>query len=95
MNASPIRSSINLFAVALVCSPFSLIGGVLVKALNKYRPANYIGWALTMIGVGLLSLLTADSPTAAWAGYQVISAAGIGIIVRACCSRGASTDTRR
>ncbi|KAI0833802.1 iron permease [Trametes gibbosa] len=80
MAASPVRSSVNLFATALVCSPFSLIGGVLVKTLNKYRPANYIGWALTMIGVGLLTLLKEDSPTAAWAGFQVIAAAGIGII---------------
>ncbi|KAI0833798.1 iron permease [Trametes gibbosa] len=80
MAASPVRSSVNLFATALVCSPFSLIGGVLVKTLNKYRPANYIGWALTMIGVGLLTLLKEDSPTAAWASFQVITAAGIGII---------------
>ncbi|KAI9056773.1 iron permease [Trametes sanguinea] len=80
MAASPIHSSVNLFATALVCSPFSLFGGVLVKALNKYRPANYLGWALTIIGVGLLSLLKDDSSTAAWAGFQIIAAAGIGII---------------
>ncbi|CDO75065.1 hypothetical protein BN946_scf184605.g6 [Trametes cinnabarina] len=80
MAASPIHSSINLFATALVCSPFSLIGGVIVKATNKYRLANYLGWTLTIIGVGLLSLLKDDSSTAAWAGFQVIAAAGMGII---------------
>ncbi|EIW57898.1 iron permease [Trametes versicolor FP-101664 SS1] len=79
-NASPIRSSIDIFGVALVCSPFSLIGGVVVKAMNKYRPVNYAGWALTMIGVGLLSTLKFDSGTAAWVGFQVISASGFGII---------------
>ncbi|KAI9056781.1 iron permease [Trametes sanguinea] len=80
MAASPIHSSVNLFATALVCSPFSLIGGVLVKAMNKYRLANYLGWTLTIVGVGLLSLLKDDSPAAAWAGFQVIAAAGMGII---------------
>ncbi|KAH9847880.1 iron permease [Lenzites betulinus] len=78
--ATPIRSSINLFAIALVCSPFSLIGGIMVKGLNKYRPANYLGWVLTLIGTGLLTMLKVDSPTSAWAGYQIISAAGIGLV---------------
>ncbi|CDO77989.1 hypothetical protein BN946_scf184673.g1 [Trametes cinnabarina] len=80
MAASPIRSSVNLFGTALVCSPFSLIGGVLVKGMNKYRPTNYLGWTFTIIGVGLLTLLKDDSSTAAWAGFQVITAAGFGII---------------
>ncbi|KAI0648730.1 iron permease [Trametes meyenii] len=80
MAASPIHSSINLFATALVMAPSAIVCGVIVKKTNKYRPANYVGWALIMIGFGLLSLLKADSSTAAWAGYQVITAVGVGII---------------
>ncbi|KAI8969890.1 iron permease [Trametes punicea] len=79
-DSSPIRSSVQLFATALVCSPFSLIGGVTVKAMNKYRPANYLGWILTIIAAGLFTLLKADSPASMWAGFQVISAAGVGIV---------------
>ncbi|KAI9001454.1 iron permease [Trametes punicea] len=79
-DASPIRSSVHLFATALVGSPFSLIGGVAVKAMNKYRPANYLGWIIVIIAAGLFTLLKADSPAAMWAGFQVLSAAGGGFI---------------
>lgn len=82
MDATPIRSSINVFATTLVVSPFSIICGVLVKVTNKYRPLNYVGWALSMIGCGLLTLLKADSHTSAWAGFQIVAAMGIGIVVR-------------
>ncbi|OSC98516.1 iron permease [Trametes coccinea BRFM310] len=80
MAASPIHSSVNLFATALVMAPSAIVCGVIVKKTNKYRPANYVGWVLIMIGFGLLSLLKADSSTGAWAGYQVITAVGVGII---------------
>ncbi|KAI0667888.1 iron permease [Trametes maxima] len=80
MAASPIHSSVNLFATALVMAPSAIVCGVIVKKTNNYRPANYVGWVLIMIGFGLLSLLKADSSTAAWAGYQVVTAVGVGII---------------
>ncbi|KAI9066141.1 MFS general substrate transporter [Trametes sanguinea] len=80
MATSPIHSSVNLFATALVMAPSAIVCGIIVKKTNKYRPANYVGWVLIMVGFGLLSLLKADSSTAEWAGYQVITAIGVGII---------------
>ena len=80
MGASPIHSTINIFPTALGISPFSIICGVIVKGSNRYVPSNYVGWALTMIGFGLLTLLKADASTAQWVGFQVITAAGVGII---------------
>ncbi|KAI0667884.1 iron permease [Trametes maxima] len=80
MAASPIRSSVNIFATALVMSPSAIVCGIIVKKTNKYCPSNWVGWALIMIGFGLLSLLKADSGTAAWVGYQVVTAVGVGII---------------
>ncbi|KAI0763280.1 iron permease [Trametes elegans] len=80
MAASPIHSSVNLFATALVMSPSAIVCGIIVKKTNKYRPANYVGWVLIMIGFGLLSLLKADSSTGAWTGYQIITAIGVGFI---------------
>lgn len=48
--------------------------------MSRYRPQNYIGWALTVIGTGLLSLLDADSSTAMLFGFQVLVGAGLGIV---------------
>jgi hypothetical protein len=67
---------------ALVIAPFALIAGVIVQVLRKYIPSNAIGWVLTVIGFGLLSLLEAESPKSKWVGYQLVVAAGTGMIVR-------------
>lgn len=71
-----------MLATAFVMAPFALICGMLIKAMNKYRPANVIGWVLTIIGFGLLSLLKADSPVRDWVGFQFLVSAGTGMIVR-------------
>ncbi|KAJ3481251.1 hypothetical protein NLI96_g7790 [Meripilus lineatus] len=78
--ASPIRSGVDMLATALVIAPFALICGIIIKVSNKYRPANAMGWILTIIGFGLLSLLKADSPVKTWVGYQFLVSAGTGMI---------------
>ena len=68
-------------AAMLVVAPFALIAGVMVQVQGKYRPPNYIGWVITIVGFGLLTLLRADTSTGKWVGYQVVVAAGTGMIV--------------
>ncbi|RDX42369.1 iron permease [Lentinus brumalis] len=80
MDTSPIRSSVNMLATTLICAPVSLFAGGVVKKRGRYRPVNYVGWVLMLIGFGLLTLFKADSSTGTWAGFQIITAAGIGII---------------
>ncbi len=82
LGASPIRSSVDILPVALVMTPFAMLCGIIIKVTQKYRPVNYLGWILLIIGFGLLTLLRPESPTAKWAGFQFIAAAGTGIIVR-------------
>ena len=81
MGASPIHSSVNMLATTLICAPVSLFAGGIVKKRARYRPVNYVGWILMLIGFGLFTLFKADSSTGMWAGFQIITAAGIGIIV--------------
>ncbi|KAI0636269.1 MFS multidrug transporter [Trametes polyzona] len=78
--SSPIGSSVKILPTAIVSSSFSLLSGIMIKKMNKYRPANYFGWTLTVIGFGLLTTLTADSDTGKWAGYQALQAAGSGTV---------------
>ncbi|KAH9933591.1 iron permease [Epithele typhae] len=79
-DASPIRSSVDIFPTAFILSPFAIVFGVLVRVMKKYRPANVIGWAFLLIGFGLLTLLKADSSTGEWVGFQIITAVGLGVI---------------
>ncbi|KAJ7598373.1 iron permease [Mycena floridula] len=80
---SPVRSSVNMLPTALVIVPFGIASGIMTQILKRYLPANIIGWALSIVGFGLLTLLKADSSAAAWAGFQVITAAGIGLLYAA------------
>ncbi|KAI0363882.1 iron permease [Pilatotrama ljubarskyi] len=80
MGATPIGSSVKMLATTLICAPFSFLCGGVIKATGKYRPMNVLGWALLMVGFGLFTLLKADSPTAMWAGFQVVMAMGLGIV---------------
>ena len=57
-----------------------MVVGASVQIFNRYRPQNYIGWALTIVGFGILTLLDADSGRAKYIGCQVVLGIGLGII---------------
>ncbi|KAJ7758938.1 iron permease, partial [Mycena maculata] len=82
-DATPIRSGVDMLGTALVVAPFALIAGILVQTLNRYIPSNVAGWVLTIIGFGLLSMLTADATLGQWVGFQFVAAAGTGMIFAA------------
>ncbi|OJT04410.1 hypothetical protein TRAPUB_4866 [Trametes pubescens] len=80
LGASPLRSSVQTLPMALVIAPFALVCGIIVKVINKYRAVNVVGWIISIIGFGLLSLLRADSPPPQWVGFQFLMSAGTGIV---------------
>ena len=85
--ASPIRSSVDILPITLVIAPFAFTAGTLIQITQKYRWASVVAWSISLIGFGLLSTLDADSSTGKWAGYQIVTAAGIGLMVRLLTSR--------
>ena len=75
------RSSVDTLPVALVISPFAILCGVTTKVTQKYRPVTLLGWVLSMIGMGLLTLLRPTTPMGQLVGFQFVMAAGVGIVV--------------
>ena len=61
-------------------TPSCMVVGASVQIANRYRPQNYIGWILTVIGFGILTLLDTDSSKAKYIGCQVVLGIGLGII---------------
>ena len=61
-------------------APVAIIVGRSVEVTGKHLPQAYIGWALSMIGFGIMSLLDSHSSTARAEGFQVLLAVGLGII---------------
>ncbi|KAF8526953.1 iron permease [Hysterangium stoloniferum] len=78
--ASPIHSGIDFLGIALTIAPIAIATGASVQISRRYRPQNYIGWMLTIIGFGLLSTLTPDSRVGAYVGFEIILGIGLGMI---------------
>ncbi|CAK5262635.1 unnamed protein product, partial [Mycena citricolor] len=81
--ASPIRSAVDILPAALLIAPFGLVGGISVSIVKRYREANWIGWAFTVVGMGVLSTLKATSSVGSWVGFQVVVAVGLGLLFAA------------
>ena len=78
---SPLQSGVDFLPYACAIIPFSIVAGVLISKVGFYRPLHLAGFALNAIGVGLLSILDENSSKAAWACFQIIAAAGTGILL--------------
>ena len=62
--------------------PFAaIVAGGSVKAAKKYRPQNFLGWAITLVGFGVMSTVTENSSRGQYIGTQF--PAGVGQIGRA------------
>ncbi|TFY60743.1 hypothetical protein EVG20_g7309 [Dentipellis fragilis] len=78
--ASPIRSGVDALAMALLIAPAAMTAGVMVQTMKRYIPPNAVGWVLSLIGFGLLTMLKWDTSTGKWVGYTMVTACGIGLI---------------
>jgi MFS family permease len=75
---SPLHSGIGLAPISTSVIPFAVVSGILLSKVGKYRPIHIFGWSAVLVAAGLCSTLDRHSSTAAWAGFEVLGAAGIG-----------------
>ncbi|KAI0412782.1 major facilitator superfamily protein [Xylaria grammica] len=78
---NPTYSGVALLPTILVLIPLAAIGGGTMSKFGKYKPTHYIGFGLLIIGFGLFTLLDENSSTGQWVGFQIVSAAGAGVII--------------
>ena len=78
---TPLGAGVDFLPYTAAIVPFGIIAGILMSKTGLYRPLHFAGFALNAIGAGLLSILDANSSKAAWACFQIIIAAGTGIIM--------------
>ena len=81
LGSSPAYSGVQLLPSILVLIPFAIMGGTALTKFGRYRPIHSAGFALIVISFGLFDLLDQNASTGAWVGYQIIGAAGAGLIV--------------
>lgn len=81
LGSSPSRSGLQILATILSILPAAGIGGGLMSKLGRYKPIHYVSWAVTLIGLGLFTLLDRDSSTGDWVGFQIVYSMGASMLV--------------
>ncbi|KAJ6450091.1 iron permease [Mycena sanguinolenta] len=76
--ASPLRSAVDFLPAALTTTPFGFLSVVCITLMKKYRPVNWIAWAISVVGFGVFSTIRQDTSVGKWVGYQIICAMGVG-----------------
>ena len=83
LGSGPQYSGVQLLPTIMVLIPFAMVGGGIISRFGRYRPLHHVGLALMTVGVGLFSLLDDNSSVGAWVGFQIVEAAGAGLVVPA------------
>ncbi|KAH7325568.1 methylenomycin A resistance protein [Stachybotrys elegans] len=81
LGSSPSYSGLQILATVLPILPAAGIGGGLMSKLGRYKPIHYASWAITLVGLGLFSLLDEGSSTQDWVGFQVVYSLGSGMLI--------------
>lgn len=76
---SAVDSGIRNLPMLLTVVALTTVGGVVVTSWGYYAPYMLLGTACMAVGAGLLSTLTPRAPASAWAGYQALFGAGVGL----------------
>jgi len=77
---SPMLSGVDtlpMFAGGLLCA---LLGGILLSRIGRYKPLHLAGCVPMIVAFGLFSIMDANTHPAAWALFQLLCAAGSGLL---------------
>lgn len=77
---SPLDSGVYYLPFALAIIPFGGLGAAFVSKTGRYIPLHGIGFALSAIETGLLSILDTSSSSRAWIGFQIVASGGSGLV---------------
>ncbi|KAL6299612.1 iron permease [Sparassis latifolia] len=82
-DASPIASGVDVFGLAFSIAPMAVISGLSIARSHHYRPQIWISWALVIVGMGLLSIIHADTPRSRVIGFEIVAGIGVGMLTAA------------
>jgi hypothetical protein len=85
-DASVIRSGVYMLGLSLSLGLILIIAGASVTVLKIYRIQIWVGWSLFMIGAGVFSTATVNTPTSFAVGVPVLMGVGSGTLAGAYAS---------
>jgi MFS family permease len=77
---TPVISGVAAFPETFTVAPASIVVGVLVSKWGRFRWAIWIGWSLSVLGMGLLYLLTPRTTIPEWLFLNLVAGLGLGML---------------
>ncbi|ETS75579.1 hypothetical protein PFICI_12523 [Pestalotiopsis fici W106-1] len=74
-----LQSGVKFLPMAMGTLIFAVAAGILLSHFGRYRPLHAISLALSALAFGLFTRLDAETPTVAWAWYELIASMGAGL----------------
>ena len=71
---------VAVFPQTFTVAPMAILVGILIGRSGKFAWAVWAGWACTVLGLGLLYLLDADTSVPAWIFLNLVSGLGTGAL---------------
>ncbi|KAI2701364.1 hypothetical protein CBS147332_7966 [Penicillium roqueforti] len=75
------RAGVQFLPTVILAVPTAIVGGVVLSKWGFYKPIHIFGMGLSLVGLGLFTLLDADSSDGKWIVYQIITAIGLGMLL--------------
>ncbi|KAK3293114.1 major facilitator superfamily domain-containing protein [Chaetomium fimeti] len=76
-----LESGTYFLPFALSSLVFAVLAGILLSTFGAYRPLHAAAFALSSLAFGLFTLLDGSTSKVAWVWYQLIAAAGSGLVM--------------
>ncbi|KAG8527144.1 uncharacterized protein KY384_008573 [Bacidia gigantensis] len=77
---SPVLTGVALFPETFTVAPIAVVTGIAITKTGRYRWAIWIGWLLTILGLGVLYLMDVDTTTAQWIFLNLVCGLGMGML---------------
>ncbi|GJE93651.1 MFS general substrate transporter [Phanerochaete sordida] len=80
LNASPTLSGMELFGLVIPLLPALILTAIAIKTTGSYRVPLWIAWVLGVAGLGVMSIIKADSPASLSIGLPILLGVSCGIL---------------
>ncbi|KAI5799054.1 major facilitator superfamily domain-containing protein [Geopyxis carbonaria] len=76
----PVMAGVAIFPQTFTVAPASVAVGILVTWSGRFRWALWAGWTFTALGMGLMYLINAHTPTWKWILIDLVGGLGTGML---------------
>ncbi|KAF2137939.1 uncharacterized protein K452DRAFT_235249 [Aplosporella prunicola CBS 121167] len=77
---NPTVSGVALFPATFTVAPMSIIAGIVISKTGDFRVVTWVGWILSTVGLGVMTLLDVDTSVVKWFFMTFTTGLGLGLL---------------